>query len=161
MFFNAWCACYREEINAMIEHPFPVLGYSNSAHFKTSDESNAVAWLRYMYVFTCGELLHFGRAIPRAWFKEGHCIEAMDVSTYFGKVGIRYSSHTEEGRIVATAYLPWEQHPSKILIRFRHPDRHPIREVQVNGALHGGFDPLKGDVDVTGHQGKVTIEARY
>ena len=26
MFFNAWGACYREEINAMVEHPLPVLG---------------------------------------------------------------------------------------------------------------------------------------
>ena len=46
MFFNAWLACYREEVNAMVEHPYPELGYSNTAHPKTSDEANAVIWLR-------------------------------------------------------------------------------------------------------------------
>jgi hypothetical protein len=51
MFFNAWAACYREEINAMVEHPMPVLGYANTAHPKTSDEANAVMWLRYMFVY--------------------------------------------------------------------------------------------------------------
>ena len=74
MFYNAWAACYRDQINAMIEHPAPVLGYSNSAHFKTSDEANAVMWLRYMMVYSHGDVLHLGRAIPRAWFRDGETI---------------------------------------------------------------------------------------
>jgi hypothetical protein len=41
MFCSCWNACYREEITAMVEHPYPVLGFSNNAHFKTSDEANA------------------------------------------------------------------------------------------------------------------------
>ena len=40
----------------MVEHPLPVLGYSNPAHFKTSDEANAVMWLRYMVVYSTPRL---------------------------------------------------------------------------------------------------------
>ncbi|MCP4644080.1 MAG: hypothetical protein GY851_26795, partial [bacterium] len=67
MFYNAWASCYREEIAAMVEHPLPWIGQSNDAHFKTSDEANAVAWLRHMFVYTNDDALHLGRAIPRAW----------------------------------------------------------------------------------------------
>ncbi len=68
MLFNAWAACYREEVQAMVEHPQPVLGFSNSAPFKTSDQANAMKWLAYTFVYERGGLLHLGRAIPRAWF---------------------------------------------------------------------------------------------
>lgn len=161
MFFNAWCVCYREEIDAMVEHPYPVLGYSNSAHFKTSDEANAVMWLRYMYVFTLGELLHFGRAIPRAWLKDGSTIETTGVSTRFGKVGIRYHSQVGKGKIVATVYLPLNQKAGQILVRMRHPEKLRIKSTRVNGKIYTKFDPKKGDVDITGHNGKVTIETNY
>lgn len=161
MFFNAWCACYREEINAMIEHPYPVLGYSNSAHFKTSDEANAVVWLRYMYVFSSGDLLHLGWAIPRAWFEDGNCIEAMDVATYFGTVGIQFCSQLKAGKVVAIASLSLDQPPGTILVRIRHPEKLSIKEVRVNGEEHDRLDALKGDVDITGYTGKVIIEARY
>ena len=49
----------------MVEHPMPVLGYSNAAHFKISDQANAVAWLQTMFVFAEPDALHLGRALPR------------------------------------------------------------------------------------------------
>jgi len=70
MFYNAWAACYREELNAMVEHPLPLLGFSNAANFKTSAQANAMTWLRYMFVYGAHNLLHLGRAIPRAWFAQ-------------------------------------------------------------------------------------------
>ena len=83
MFFNAWVACYREEINAMVEHPYPELGYANTAHPKTSDEANAVMWLRYLFVYGPESGLYLGRAIPRAWLggaeadRPGECPDPM------------------------------------------------------------------------------------
>lgn len=161
MFFNAWCACYREETNAMVEHPWPVLGYSNAAHFKTSDESNAAMWLRYMFVYTIGDTLHLGRAVPRAWFEAGERIGAERVSTVYGTVGISYDADPAAGRIKATASLKLRRDPGKILVRFRHPDKKPIRSVKVNGTSHKAFDPETGDVTITGCRGKVEIETRY
>jgi len=161
MFFNAWCSCYREEINAMVEHPLPVLGYSNTVHFKTSDEANAMKWLCYMYVYTIGGTLHLGRAIPREWLSDGADIGAEAVSTSFGKVSIKYSSRAAQGAIGAVADLRLSREPEKILVRIRHPEKNPIRSVTVDGQAHKRFDAAKGDIDITGLNGKVAIEARY
>ena len=90
MFFNSWVACYREEINAMVEHPFPELGYGNTAHPKTSDEANAVMWLRYMFVYGNRDGLFLGRAIPRAWFAQPRPIGLENVMTRWGKVSVMY-----------------------------------------------------------------------
>jgi hypothetical protein len=162
MFFNAWCSCYREEINGMTEHPHPTLGYSNTAQFKTSDQANAVMWLRYMYIFTMGDLLHFGRALPRQWFEDGSRLEAKDVRTCFGDVSIRYHSFVKRKSVTAVVKLPekWNTFP-RILVRFRHPEKAPIRAVRVNGKRHGEFDPVTGDVGLKGFQGKVAVEVSY
>ncbi|MDH7601682.1 MAG: hypothetical protein QHI38_05990 [Armatimonadota bacterium] len=162
MFFNAWAACYREEINAMVEHPSPYLGWSNTAHFKTSDQSNAVKWLRYMFVYVTQDgVLHFGRALPRAWFTDGQDIYAYDVATRFGKVGVRYKSAASEGRITAEVDLALRNSPKQVLVRIRHPEKAAIKSVTVNGRSWDKFDPVKGDVDVTGLTGKLTVEAQY
>jgi hypothetical protein len=162
MFFNAWLSCYREEIGAMTEHPNPTLGYSNTAQFKPSDQANALMWLRYMYIFTDGDLLHFGRALPRQWFEDGNELVLRDVQTCFGKVSVEYRSSLREGAITAVARIPKASgsHP-RVLVRFRHPEKAPIRSVQVNGRRHDRFDGVKGDVDVTGFAGRVVLEARY
>ena len=161
MFFNAWAACYREEIGAMVEHPYPVLGFSNSAHFKTSDQSNAVKWLRYMFVYAPGEVLHLGRGIPRAWLADGKEIWAEKVATRFGQVSVRYSSEAAAGLIRASANLSLEKRPTKILVRIRHPEKRPIQSVTVDGLHHRQFDAARGDVDITGHCGRIAIEAHY
>jgi len=161
MFFNAWAACYREEINAMVEHPQPYLGFSNSAHFKTSDQANAVKWLRYLFVYVVDDTLHFGRAIPREWFSEGREIYAEKVSTRFGDVGVRYSSRAAAGKITAEVDLALRKQPGKILVRIRHPEKLPVKSVTVNGKPHDKLDAEKGDVDISGMSGKTQMEAQY
>ncbi|MDW8320145.1 MAG: hypothetical protein RMM08_02170 [Armatimonadota bacterium] len=161
MFFNAWCACYREEINAMVEHPAPVLGYSNAAHFKTSDEANAVSWLRAMFVYASEKVLHLGRAIPRAWFRADKPIAATGVCTRYGTAGVSYHVSDEGQRIKAKVDLRLRTQPPKVLVRFRHPDSLPVRAVRVNGLPYDRFDPRRGDVDITGYSGEVAVEAEF
>jgi len=161
MFYNTWAACYREEINAMIEIPMPVLGYSNAAHFKTSDEANAMTWLRYMFVYPLGDTLYFGRAIPRAWAAQNEPYEVRDVATPFGDVGIRYLPKPEEKALMATLTLRLDRAPGRVLVRFRTPRAEPLRNVLVNDAPYPCTEPEKGDVDVTGLKGVVKIDATY
>jgi len=170
MFFNAWNSCYRQEINAMTEHPAPTLGFSNEANPKTSDQANAIMWLRYMFVFAEGGTLHVGRAIPRAWFGScvaGEQIGAERVHTPFGTVSVAYQAAGAD-RLRAAVSLKLRRAagapsspPERVLVRFRHPDRKQIASVKVNGKPHVKFDPETGDVDITGLDGKVTVEARY
>jgi hypothetical protein len=161
MFFNAWAACYREEVGGMIEHPMPELGYDNATVFKTSDEANAVMWLRYLMVYSTPRFLHLGRAIPRAWFAHGEQVRISGVRTHYGEVSAHWISNLAGGTIALEAVLEGPQDAPRLLARFRHPGKAPIRSVTVNGQPWSRFDPVKGDVDITGLRGEVRIVAGY
>ncbi|MFC1525449.1 hypothetical protein ACFL6X_01410 [Candidatus Latescibacterota bacterium] len=161
MFFNALAACYREEIGAIVEHPYPVLGYSNQAHFKTSDQANSVMWLRYMLVWWNHERLHLGRAIPRRWLAHGEEVAIEGVATYYGRVSAQWRSEAAAGRISLTAEVEAREKPPKLMARFRHPEGAKLASVLVNGKAWGRVDVRKGDVDLTGLSGRIEVEARY
>ncbi len=61
----------------------------------------------------------------------------------------------------AEGNLRLRERPERILVRFRHPEKLPIKSVRVNGRAHRLFDPAKGDVDITEAAGRVLVEARY
>lgn len=161
MFFNAFAACYREETNSLVEHPTPVLGFSNSASIKTSDQANAMQWLCRMYVYEQEDLLHLGRAIPRNWFASQERFFAKDVATRFGKASVSYRSDPAAGTLTAQIGLSLRQQPERILLRFRHPKALPVREVRVDGREHRAFDPVKGDVDLTGAAASTMVTVCY
>jgi hypothetical protein len=159
MFFNAFATIYREEISGMIEHPMPELGFSTSVTFKTSDEANAVMWMRYMLVYWNDRLLHFGRAMPRAWFDQSAPVELTGVSTLFGQVSVRYEPFQADKKIIARAELGALRDSPQVLVRFRHPDKAAMRSVNVNGRPWTTFSAE--DVDITGLSGSVVVEAVY
>jgi len=161
MFFNAWAACYREEVQAMVEHPQPVLGFSNAAPFKTSDQSNAMKWLVYMFVRKRDGLLHLGRALPRAWFAGEERFGAEQVSTPAGTVSIEYVPQPSRDLIEATIDLDLHNPPDRLLVRFRHAERKPILSVNVDDQTHQAFDAQKGDVELDPVSCRVQVVAHY
>ncbi len=161
MFFNAWAACYREEVQAMVEHPQPVLGFNNAAPFKTSDQSNAMKWLAFMFVYERDGLLHLGRALPRAWFGGEEAFGATRISTPAGIVSIEYRPQPRAERIEAEIDLDLRHPPDRLLVRFRHPTGRPIRAVSVDGAPHTAFDALTGDVSLPPSGGRCRISVTY
>ena len=161
MFFNAWLACYREEINAMVEHPYPELGYSNTAHPKTSDEANAVMWLRYMFIYGNRDGLFLGRAIPRAWFAQHRPIGLENVRTRWGHASVTYFPAEAGNTIRAKVNLKLANRPPTIKVRFRHPDNKAILGVTVDGREYHAFDAGNQDVDLDGRDGEFDIVARF
>jgi len=159
MFFNAFAAVYREEISGMIEHPMPELGFSTAVTFKTSDEANAVMWMRYLYVYWAEQLLHFGRALPRRWMGAEGVLKLTGVSTPFGQVGVRYGPDWAGRRILADVELGRLWGKPRVLVRFRHPEKASIREARVNGRVWTRWSGE--DVDITGLSGTVTLEVDY
>ena len=160
MFYNAWNSCHREEANAMVEHPLPVLGWSNHVLVKTSDEANAVTWLRYMYVYPRNGLLHFGRHPP--------CLVRADPALlgyrcrdriWQGGRDLRCRSGDQLARAVVT--LDQTLAPRQILVRFRVPGKKPLRSATVNGAEARIADAVRGDVDITGMTGQIIVEATF
>ena len=160
MFFNAWVACFREEIGGMIEHPMPELGFHNSTGFKTSDEANAVMWLRYLMVYSTPALLHLGRAIPRAWLGGSEDVSIQGVRTHYGLVSARWSAGPE-GTLVLEARIGEPADAPRLLARFRHPHRTPMRSVTVNGENWTRYDARTEDVDLSGLGGELRVVVRY
>ena len=145
----------------MIEHPMPELGFHNPTAFKTSDEANAVMWLRAMMVYSTPALLHLGRAVPRAWLADGEEVRIAHVRTRWGGAGAHWVSELSQGRITLEAELgPGPDAPS-FLARFRHPSAAAMTSVTVNGEHWSRFDPVRGDVDITGLRGTLRIIASY
>ena len=161
MFFNAWAACYREEVQAMVEHPLPLLGFSNSAPFKTSDQSNAMKWLAYMFVYERDGLLHLGRALPRAWFAGEETFGATRLSTPAGNVSIVYRPQPEANQIEAEVELELRHQPDRLLLRFRHAQKKPIRSVSIDGHPHQAFDAESGDVVLPPASGRIHVSVTY
>ena len=161
MFFNAWAACYREEVQAMVEHPLPVLGFSNSAPFKTSDQSNAMKWLAYMFVYERDGLLHLGRALPRAWFTTEETFGATRLSTPAGIVSVTYHPQPEVEQIEAEVELELRRQPGRLLLRFRHPRKKLICSVSVDGRPHLAFDAESGDIELTPNSGRIRVLVSY
>lgn len=161
MFFNSWAACYREEINAMVEHPFPELGYANTAHPKTSDEANAVMWLRYMFVYGDRDRLSLGRAVPRAWLGQARVVGLENVATRWGRVSVQYLPGESKDTLRARVKLKLSAQPPRTVLRFRDPAKRPIAGVTVNGKEHKAFDAEKEDVDLTGMDGALDVIVRF
>jgi len=118
-------------------------------------------------VFAAGGTLHVGRAIPRAWFDacingEVDHVGAQGVHTTFGTVSVAYSA-ADAARLCATVRLKFHPagRPRRVLVRFRHPRHLRILAARVNGKPHRAFAPETGDVDITGFDGTVKVEARY
>ncbi|HUW61118.1 MAG TPA: hypothetical protein VMZ06_08940, partial [Candidatus Bathyarchaeia archaeon] len=161
MFYNAWNSCYIEEANAMVEHPLPVLGWSNHVLVKTSDEANAVTWLRYMFVYPREGTLHLGKAIPRAWFAQPEPFQATDVATPFGTVSVTYEPNPARNTCKATFALnPFHQPPKQILLRFRTPEGTPLKNVRIDGNAAAPANADRGDVDITDHL-QTTVEVDF
>jgi hypothetical protein len=139
----------------------PQLGYSNNAHYKTSDQSNALVWLRHLLVHYTADELYLGRAVPRAWLADGTTLSATDMHTPFGRVSVSYSSQAASGRIVATVEMELHELPRRCLLRFRHPANLPVRSIEIDGKPLGPVDAVRGDVDLTGMSGRLEVVSHF
>jgi len=162
MFYNNFNAVYREEINAICEHPTPILGKSGVV-FKPSDEANGTSWMRYMFVYASPDqsLLHLGRAIPRKWFEQNNPFSAHLVATPFGTVSVRYSPDPDSKTITAEVDFQQKIAPRQFLLRFRTPDKQPLQSVRINDQPSSSFDPAKGDVTLTSLSGPIRVTITY
>ena len=53
------------------------------------------------------------------------------------------------------------QPPQQLLLRFRTPNKTPLRSVKINGVPATPADPKRGDVDITGLKGTTTVEVEF
>lgn len=87
-----------------------------------------------------GEVLALAQATPRAWLQDGKKIELQRVPTRYGAMSMTIESHLRSGELRADVQMPDASRPETLLVRFRHPDKKPIRSVTVNGRAWQDFD---------------------
>ena len=93
-----------------------------------------------------GDVLALAQAAPRAWFQDGKTIELQRVPTYYGPMSLTMTSKAGTGELRADVEMPsvagaaGVSKPKTLLVRFRHPDKKPIRGVTVNGSAWKDFD---------------------
>ncbi|HLW80028.1 MAG TPA: hypothetical protein VKU44_10570, partial [Terriglobia bacterium] len=161
-YFNPFAAAFDPTLRELCEHPLPELGYFIGDLFKSSDEAQSNGWLRMMFVMELDGSLDLGRGIPREWLKDGRTIGIRNAPTYFGPVSYQMRSNVHDGTISMSLDPPSRNAPRQIVVRFRHPDAKPIRQVTVNGSPWTDFDADRGDIRLPGEmKGQTTIVAAY
>jgi len=155
--FNAIAVSHFADVHMNTEHALPEMGDWRGDHYKSSDESNACGWLRYLFVRESGDRLLIGQAIPREWLKPGGKCGLERTATHFGTTSILYNSAANE--ITAKLEGPTRNPPKEIRLRFRTPNAEALTNVTVNGKpwhkLDGDWVVLPGDL------GSANIVARY
>jgi len=145
----------------MVEHPLPVLGFSNSAPFKTSDQANAIKWLAYMFVYEREGLLTWGARSRARGCPQGGGLRPRHPHVLregFDRIPAEPGRQRDRCRGRPRSAPP----PERLLVRFRHPRGLPIRSVRVNGAAHARFDARRGDVEIDpAAGGAIHIVASY
>jgi hypothetical protein len=73
--------------------------------------------------------------------QDGKTIELQRVPTYYGPMSLTMTSLIgKSGELRAEIEMPNVSKPKTLLVRFRHPDKKPMREVTVNGQAWKDFD---------------------
>ena len=90
------------------------------------------------------------QAAPRAWLENGKRIAVSNAPTWFGNVSYQVQSSAAAGRIQATVELQAREAANSVLLRLRHPEGKPMKDVTVNGKEWKDFDAQKEWVKLAG-----------
>ena len=155
--FNAEAVSYFADVRMNTEHALPSMGDTRGDHYKSSDESNAAGWLRYLFVREEGDTLLIGQGVPRDWLRAGQKCGIERTGTYFGPTSVVYTA--TENEIVATLEGPRRNPPGEIRIRFRESKDRRLKAVTVNGQTWKDFE---GEwVRLPGTIGNATVVAGF
>jgi hypothetical protein len=161
-YFNAFASVFYPDICACVEHALPTLSGNNGVWFKPSDEAQSTFWLRLMLIYEDGNELNLAMATPRKWLEHGKSIKVERSMTYFGDMGYEICSEVAaRGRITMILQPPTRNAPEAINIRFRHPQRKPMKGVMVNGKSWSNFDREKELVRLSKTIERTEIVALY
>lgn len=161
-YFNAFASGFYPGTKMLVEHALPELGYIKGDHFKSSDEAQSNGWLRLMFIRENGDSLYLGQAIPRYWMKPGNHASIENAPTEFGPMSLHFTAGDGGDTITAELEPPRRNPPSRIYLRFRHPESRRIESVTVNGRTWSDYDPARDWVVLPGNlEGTRTIVATF
>lgn len=101
------------------------------------------------------------QAAPRAWLEDGKRIAVEQAPTWMGKISYDVQSAAKSGTIRATVDLDAREKDACILLRIRHPEGKPMKQVSVNGTMWHDFDAQKEWVKIPNAKGKYEVTVNY
>lgn len=155
-YFNAIAAMVDPGNLTLWEH-FDHMG----APDKTHETGVFLQQTRFMFVKERGRELWLAPFVTNHWMHDGMTVAVAHAPTFFGEVGYRIASHVAHGTIDAFVVPPTLRPPTAIVLRLRHPEGKPMREVLVNGKRWFRFNPVRETVTLPASAGTLRVQARY
>ncbi|MCX8108764.1 MAG: hypothetical protein N3G20_08170, partial [Verrucomicrobiae bacterium] len=155
-YFNSVASLLNEEVLTFWEH------FNHSGAWdKTHETGYFLYQTRIMLVQERGEDLWLAPLVPARWLCHGRQIEVRNAPTFFGAVSYSILSHSAGEFIEARVIPPDCKPPRYVVIRFRHPDSKPVREVRLVGEKRSVELVDESTVRVKPHGKPFTILARF
>ena len=120
----------------------------NGAWDKTHETGFFLHQTRTMLVQERGNELWLAPFVTSNWLRDGQRVSVKNAPTRFGEVSYQVQSHANKGYIDATVNPPTRQSPGCLVLRLRHSERKPMREIMVNDKPHTDFDPQEETVRI-------------
>jgi len=155
-YFNALASLLNPEVLTFWEH-----FHHSGAWDKTHETGYFLHQTRTMLLTERGSDLWLAPLIPCDWLRDGQTLSVRNAPTRFGPVSYNIESHLAQGLIRATIEPPTRQAPDQIVLRFRHPNSHPVRSVRLNGKRHSDFDKTAGLVRLKPSSRLLTLEMQF
>ncbi len=128
---------------------------------KTHETGYFLAQTRLMFVQERGNELWLAPFVTNNWLKDGLGLSVRNAPTFFGPVSFGITSHVAQGYIEATIDVPTRQKPGQIMIRLRHPEGKPIREVKITNTPEYSVDAAKECIRFIPEKNTVAIRAEF
>lgn len=161
--FNNFGASTYTDVRCFTEHPVIELGHGIGPHYKVSDESKALVWLRAFLLREVGATLHLAEGAPRAWFAAGQPAWGVQrMASEFGPVTYRVQpaagALTVEMEAGWRQPAVWRQRPAELHVHLRAPEGVTLHNVTVDGQPAAYAHET---VRITNPAGHITVRAEY
>lgn len=155
-YFNAIPSLLNTENLSFWEH-FHNMGAWN----KTHETGAFLQQTRFMFIFEKDDKLWLAPFITNNWMKDSMNVSIKNAPTRFGKVSYRVTSHIKDGYIEAAIEPPKCKQPKELILRLRHPNNKPIKNVILNGLPYNNFDKQAECIYIEPSNGIIKIRAEY
>jgi hypothetical protein len=112
--------------------------------------------LRLMLIHETAGGLELAYATPRAWLRPGRRIVVRNAPTSFGRVS--YSLSAGEHSVHVSLAAPATP---TLRLRLRLPAGERLASITLDGRPFKRFDRTTGTINLSGHRGRLALEARY
>jgi len=114
-----------------------------------------------MMVMERGDELWLAPFVTDQWLKDGMIVGVRNAPTRFGPVSYRIESSIKSGVVKAELDPATRTPPKAAVLRLRHPEGKPIRQVAIEGQDASGFETGKDTVRIFKPDRRLIVKVEY